>query len=178
MKIYTKTGDNGTTSLIGGKRISKGDLRIEAYGTIDELMAHIGLLFDKINNHIYKELFIEIQTKLMICSSIIASIDNKNTLDITTKDIIFIESQIDELNKDLVPLKKFVLPGGHTIVSYCHVTRTICRRAERCVVRIDDDNNLLFVIKYLNRLSDLFFVLSRKLSSELNCEEILWNPTL
>ena len=169
MKTYTKTGDNGTTSLIGGERVLKCDLRVEAYGTIDELIAHIGLLNDLIKNNDYNKLLTSIQSKLMICSSVLASNNNsKITIDEITEDnILAIEDEIDKINVTLPKLTNFIIPGGHITVSTCHITRTICRRAERCVVRINNDKRLLIIIKYLNRLSDLFFVLSRKLLIDL-----------
>ena len=180
MKVYTKTGDKGTTSLIGGKRVLKSDLRIEAYGTIDELMAYTGLLYDQLENKKDRELFLTIQDRLMTCATIVATDCDDCELklpEISNNDIELLEKEIDQLDKKLPPLTKFILPGGHTTVSFCHIARTVCRRTERLVIRVNQEkNDLDFVVKYLNRLSDFFFVLSRKLSIDLNCEEISWIP--
>ncbi len=179
MKIYTKTGDTGSTSLIGGKRVTKYHDRIEAYGTIDELNAYIGLIRDqKLDKNTFNTL-IDIQNKLMICGTMLATEQaNKKTgnIIINTTDIIYLENKIDEIDNSLPQLKKFILPGGHTTVSYCHIARTICRRAERITIKVsekfDIDN---IIIKYLNRLSDYLFVLSRKFSVDLKSNEIEWD---
>ena len=180
MKVYTKTGDKGTTALIGGKRVLKSDERIEAYGTIDELMAYTGLLYDQLENIDDKELFINIQDRLMTCATILATDCDDCDFKLPTiidADIEILENKIDEFDKNLPKLTKFILPGGHTTVSFCHIARTVCRRAERIAIRVNQEkHDMDYVVKYLNRLSDFFFVLSRKLAIDLNCEEISWIP--
>jgi len=180
MKIYTKTGDKGETSLIGGTRVPKYHDRIEAYGTIDELISYIGLIRDqKIDDHAISEL-IEIQDRLMTCASILATdCDNCNVKipEIYDQDIEALEKEIDKMEKDLPPLRSFILPGGHPIVSYCHIARNICRRAERISIKVQDQFKYSEkVIQYLNRLSDYLFVLSRKLSIDLYAKETPWKP--
>lgn len=179
-KIYTKQGDKGETSLIGGTRVPKHDKRIEAYGTMDELNSFIGLIRDQAINDYYKEVIIEIQNKLFTAEALIASDKPENTADlpkISEDDIIFLEKEIDKMNENLPELKSFILPGGNTTVSYCHIARTICRRAERLTIKITDKYKIdQIIVKYLNRLSDYLFVLSRKLSIDLNATETHWNP--
>ncbi len=180
MKIYTKTGDKGETSLIGGTRVPKYHDRIEAYGTVDELISYIGLIRDqKIDAH-YISILIEIQDRLMTCASILATdCDNCNIKipDIYNSDIELLEKEIDEMEKGLPQLESFILPGGHQTVSYCHIARNICRRAERLSIKVRNQFNFNEnVIQYLNRLSDYLFVLSRKLSKELFANEIPWKP--
>ncbi len=182
MKIYTKTGDKGTTSLIGGKRVSKDHPRIEAYGTIDELMAFIGLLRDQDIDHETKQFLIEVQVKLMNCASILAAdcADCKVQIPaILHEDTQKVELEIDALDNLIEPLSSFILPGGHQIVSLCHVCRTICRRCERIIVKLSDETPIPEeLIIYINRLSDYFFVLSRKMAKEMNVEQIPWNPSI
>ncbi len=182
MKIYTKTGDAGKTSLVGGKRISKSDPRIEAYGTVDELIAFCGLLRDSYENKYYQDLVIQIQDRLMVIATTLASDDaaNKSELpQVYEKDIIFLEKEIDKMEKHLSPLRSFILPGGHITVSYCHIARTISRRAERKTIILSENAGVdSLVIKYLNRLSDFFFVLSRLISKDLGVKEIPWKPKL
>ncbi len=180
MKIYTKTGDKGETSLIGGTRVPKYHDRIEAYGTIDELISYIGLIRDqKIDDHAISKL-IEIQDRLMTCASILATdCDNCNVKipEIYDRDIEALEKEIDKMENDLPPLRSFILPGGHPIVSYCHIARNICRRAERISIKVQDQFKYSEkVIQYLNRLSDYLFVLSRKLSIDLYAKETPWKP--
>jgi cob(I)alamin adenosyltransferase len=182
MKIYTKTGDKGKTSLIGGKRVSKYHPRIEAYGTIDELMCYIGLIRDQDIDKNSKTALIEIQDRLMTCASILAAdCDDCNVKipQIVIADIEFLESEMDKMDENLPPLTSFILPGGHTAVSFCHIARTVCRRAERIVTQISDD---MFVpeevIKYINRLSDYLFMLARKMGKDFNISEITWQPRL
>jgi cob(I)alamin adenosyltransferase len=180
MKIYTKTGDKGETSLIGGTRVPKYHDRIEAYGTVDELISYIGLIRDqKINEHTIKVL-IEIQDRLMTCASILATDceDCKVKIpEIFEHDIEYLEKEIDEMEKDLPPLKTFILPGGHQTVSFCHIARNVCRRAERLSIKVQDQfKNSEKVIQYLNRLSDFLFVLARKLSTDLYAKETPWHP--
>lgn len=182
MKIYTKTGDKGETSLIGGTRVPKYHDRIEAYGTVDELISYIGLIRDqKIDDHAISEL-IEIQDRLMTCASILATdCDNCNIKipEIYDQDIEALEKEIDNMEKDLPPLRSFILPGGHPIVSYCHIARNICRRAERISIKVQDQFKYSEkVIQYLNRLSDYLFVLSRKLSIDLFAKETAWKPRI
>lgn len=182
MKIYTKTGDRGKTSLIGGKRVSKHHIRIEAYGTIDELIAYISLIRDQAISDEIKETLLEILDRLMTCASVLAT-DNEGASaklpEILTADIEFLEREIDRYESELVPLQSFIIPGGHPVSSYCHIARTVCRRAERIIIRLSEE---LFVpeavIKYINRLSDYLFVLSRKILKDFNIEEIPWQPRL
>jgi cob(I)alamin adenosyltransferase len=182
MKIYTKTGDKGTTSLIGGKRVPKYNLRIEAYGTIDELICYIGLIRDQNIDAKSKSSLLVIQDKLMVCASILAT-DCENCEiklpELKETDITFLESEIDAMEAELEPLRSFILPGGHTTVSFCHISRTICRRAERIAIQLFEKFNVPDnVLKYINRLSDYLFVLSRKLGKDLNIKEITWQPQL
>jgi cob(I)alamin adenosyltransferase len=182
VKIYTKGGDKGTTALIGGRRVPKYHSRIEAYGTLDELISYIGLLRDQYNSDHYKKILIDVQDKLMICSSLLAADCEGCEEDlpaIKEEDIIAIEKEIDTMEEQLPALKSFILPGGNSIVSFCHITRTICRRAERITIRVAEEFRVdELVIKYLNRLSDFFFVLSRLISRDLDAEEIPWQPEL
>ena len=180
MKIYTKTGDKGETSLIGGTRVPKYHDRIEAYGTIDELISYIGLIRDqKIDDHSISVL-IEIQDRLMTCASILATdCDNCKVKipEIYDRDIETLEKEIDKMEKVLPPLRSFILPGGHPIVSFCHIARNVCRRAERISIKVQGQfKHSEKVIQYLNRLSDYLFVLSRKLSIDLYAKETPWEP--
>ena len=179
-KIYTKGGDKGNTSLLGGTRVPKYHERIEAYGTVDELSAFVGMLRDQHISCYYKDNLLNILEKLFIIESNLAS-DKPESIaslpKIRERDILLLEKQIDEMNEKLPELKMFILPGGHPVVSYCHICRTICRRAERFTIKLSRDFDVEdLIIKYLNRLSDYFFVLGRKLSQDLNTKEILWNP--
>ncbi len=178
MKIYTKTGDQGTTSLFGGKRVSKADLRIDTYGTVDELNSFLGLVRDQEVNRKRKEVLIEIQNKLFVIGSILATKPGNTKVKIPglqEEDIIFLEKEIDAMEAELSPMRFFVLPGGHQSVSFCHVARTVCRRAERLTTALHEEEKIeSLVIKYLNRLSDYLFVLSRKMTHELGAEEIAW----
>ncbi len=180
MKIYTKTGDKGQTSLLGGTRVPKYHIRINAYGTIDELNSFLGLLRDSELNSERKKFLQEIQTRLFaIGSSLAAETDKARSIkpDITENDIQLLESAIDVMNDQLPQMRNFILPGGHTTVSYCHIARTVCRRAERLVIELNDTEEVEeMVIVYLNRLSDYLFTLARMLGSELNAEEIPWKP--
>ncbi len=182
MKIYTRTGDAGTTSLIGGKRVPKFDERIEAYGSVDEVIAWTGLIRDQEAAVQVHDLLVDIQDRLMTCASILAAdCDNcPNPLpSLNDEDVVRLEEAIDEIQENVEPLSSFILPGGHTVVSYCHIARNVCRRAERNVLRLADGRNVdKLVIKYLNRLSDYFFVLSRKFSKDLGATEIPWKPRL
>ena len=180
MKIYTKTGDKGETSLFGGKRVSKFNDRIQAYGTSDELMSWIGLIRDQNIENKHKEVLKEIQDRLFTLGAELAADPDKPKLkkpDLHESDIESLEKEMDVMNDMLPEMTHFVLPGGHTTVSYCHLARTVCRRCERLVIELSTKEEINeLVIKYLNRLSDYLFVLSRKLSKDLNAEEILWIP--
>ena len=187
MKVYTKTGDTGTTALFGGTRVPKHHIRIESYGTVDELNSHIGLIRDQeINSH-YKDVLIEVQDRLFTVGAILATPPEKETLKngekrlqnlgIQESDIEYLENQIDFMEESLPHMTHFVLPGGHTTVSYCHIARCVCRRAERLSVHLNDiEPTDELVIKYLNRLSDYLFVLARKLSFDLKADEVQWIP--
>jgi cob(I)alamin adenosyltransferase len=178
MKIYTKNGDTGVTSLIGGKRVPKSDKRIEAYGTIDELIACVGLLRDQPVGTKISDDLIRIQDKLMVCASILAAdSDNCKTSlpELKAKDVDFLEKEIDAMSVKLPPLDSFILPGGHQVVSICNVVRAVCRRAERRTIELRQSNKVqAIVIRYLNRLSDYFFILSRMLSFDFQIDEIKW----
>ena len=180
MKIYTKTGDKGETSLYGGKRVSKLSVRIEAYGTIDELNSFIGLLKDQSIADDHKAFLFTIQNKLFTIGAIMATPSDSNKLKIeriAESDIEALEKEIDKMDSTLEQMTHFILPGGHKSVSYCHVCRSICRRAERRAYELTTEESLDdVVLKYLNRLSDYLFVLARKLTKELNVEETKWTP--
>lgn len=187
MKVYTKTGDTGTTALFGGTRVPKHHIRIESYGTVDELNSHIGLIRDQDMSDLYKNVLIEVQDRLFTVGAILATPPEKETLKngqprlrnlgIVESDIEFLENEIDTMEEALPPMTHFVLPGGHTTVSYCHIARCVCRRAERLAVHLNDiEPTDERVIKYLNRLSDYLFVLARKLSHDLNADEVQWIP--
>ena len=178
MKIYTRKGDSGQTSLIDGDMVNKHNLSVDAYGTIDELNSFLGLLKDYIKDDKIKDILNNIQIKLFSIGSILASGKNQNISEkvkIEKKDVEYIELEIDRLNKDLPELKNFVIPGGHKTSSYSHVCRSICRRAERKISELNNkssvDSNIL---AYVNRLSDFFFVLSRFLKHSDNVSESHW----
>ena len=178
MKIYTLTGDDGTTSLSGGRRVPKHSIRVEAYGSVDELIAWIGLLSDHKENQNRKELLLYIQSQLMKCAAALAY-DSKNSVSrmiLPDKDCISVlEKEIDLMEETLPALNSFILPGGNMLVSYCHVARCVCRRAERAVSRLNKtEKSPEIVNKFLNRLSDYLFVLARKIALELDIEEINW----
>lgn len=179
-KIYTKTGDKGFTSLVGGTRISKSELKIEAYGSVDELNSWIGVLHDQLINDSRKSVLKEIQDRLFTIGSDLASEQDKDHTkipDLFEKDIEFLETQIDQMNENLPSLRHFVLPGGHQSVSFAHVARTVCRRAERICIRLNETEKVNeLVIKYINRLSDYLFVLSRAMANDLGIEENKWIP--
>jgi len=183
LKIYTKTGDKGTTSLIGGTKVLKSDLRIEAYGTVDELNSHVGLCRDLMNDESSKNTLKEIQDRLFTIGSSLACDPEKETKmkipDLKEEDIRFLEKEIDRMDKELPEMKHFILPGGHITVSHIHIARCVCRRAERCCVRLDEkEQENSMIIKYLNRLSDYLFVLARYAGHLLKSEEIPWKPRL
>ena len=182
MKIYTKTGDAGSTSLFGGKRVSKADLRIDTYGTVDELNSYIGLLRDQEVNAKRKNVLVEIQDRLFTIGSILATEPGNVKVKVPSlneDDIVFLEREIDTMEEKLPPMRSFVLPGGHPSVSFCHVARTVCRRAERLVIALDAQEKVdPMIVKYLNRLSDYLFMLSRKMTAELGAEETPWKPRM
>ncbi|KAA3630157.1 MAG: cob(I)yrinic acid a,c-diamide adenosyltransferase [Bacteroidetes bacterium] len=177
MKIYTKKGDLGETSLFGGQRLSKHHLRIESYGTVDELNAHVGVVRDSLEDQSLRDLLKRIQDTLFVLGGILASAPGKRPdyLLVKEAEIDLLEKTIDEMEETLPPLKSFILPGGHTVVSHCHVARCVCRRAERRVVGLATEEEVdPLVIKYLNRLSDFLFVLSRKIGQDLGVDEVEW----
>ncbi len=180
MKIYTKGGDTGETSLFGGKRVSKANIRIDAYGTVDELNAYIGLVSDFELSSFHLDFFLNIQDKLFTIGALLAADPDKTQLkkpDLLQEHIAVIEDKIDALEKELSPLQHFVLPGGHPSISQTHIARTVCRRAERLVVTLNTEVEIdPLVIQYLNRLSDFLFVYSRYVAKELGVEERYWIP--
>ena len=184
MKIYTKTGDKGTTSLIGGTKVSKAHLRIESYGTVDELNSYIGLCKDLLADKNSTTILQEIQDRLFTIGSALACDPEKETKmkipDLKEEDILLLEKEIDKMDEVLPSMKSFILPGGHPTVSHLHITRCICRRAERCCVRLEAENNEVepIIIKYLNRLSDYLFVLARYAGHLLNIAELPWKPRI
>lgn len=187
MKIYTKTGDKGETSLFGGTRVPKYHLRIEAYGTIDELNSYIGLIRDQqIDSHT-KKVLITIQNKLFTLGAMLATPPEKELLKsgkerlninkVDESSVLLLENEIDLMNESLPPMTHFVLPGGHSTVSFCHISRCICRRAERIATQLNDESEINEqILIYLNRLSDYLFVLARKLTYDNNAQEIRWIP--
>ncbi|MBB00596.1 MAG: ATP:cob(I)alamin adenosyltransferase [Saprospirales bacterium] len=179
MKIYTKTGDKGETGLFGGSRVSKADLRVEAYGTVDELNSVLAVVIEYVGQtNLPTDGLLKVQDMLFRIGSHLASMDNPKSEflpELNPLEIERLEIEIDDLTNKLPPLKNFVLPGGCLGNAYCHVARSICRRAERRVVGLDSSlDSLAFIIKYLNRLSDYLFVLSRQLSKEQGVEERKW----
>jgi cob(I)alamin adenosyltransferase len=182
MKIYTKTGDKGKTSLIGGTKVSKSHRRIEAYGTIDELNSFIGLSLDHLKANNINNVLAEIQDRLFTIGSALACNPEKETRlkipDLHEEDVTLLEKEMDKMNEVLPPMKSFILPGGHVASSTLHVTRCVCRRAERLCVGLQKKKEEidLLIIKYLNRLSDYLFVLARFTAYKLGAEEIPWKP--
>jgi cob(I)alamin adenosyltransferase len=178
MKRRPHTGDDGTTSLSGGRRVKKHSDRVEAYGTIDELIAWFGLLRNHKDIKKYNDILIYIQGQLMSCAASLAyDRENPAVRNILPDNecVLVIEKEIFRMEEALTPLKSFIIPGGNELISYCHITRCICRRAERAVLRLNEtEESPEIVVKFLNRLSDYLFVLSRKISLELNNEEITW----
>lgn len=179
-KIYTKTGDKGETSLFGGKRIPKFDLRIQAYGTSDELNSFIGLIKDQNIEESHKEILLKIQNNIFTLGATLAADPDKPKLkkpDLTLSDIEELEQEMDKMNETLPEMTHFILPGGHTTVSYCHIARCVCRRCERLTIELSTTSEIdPLIIQYLNRLSDYLFVLGRKITQNLNVEEIPWIP--
>lgn len=177
MKIYTKTGDSGMTGLFGGKRISKDDARIEAYGTLDELNSFLGFLNIGFSENKYNTVLFDVQNRLFDIGSHLASDPEKHVLPsgITSEDISELERFMDEMDAELPPLKNFILPGGHAIVAQAHICRTICRRAERRVVTLQQYSEIdPMIVMYLNRLSDFLFILARFLAKKSGVEELKW----
>lgn len=180
MKIYTKTGDKGQTSLLGGTRVAKHHIRIEAYGTVDELNSHIGLIRDQDLDEHSAEILVGIQNKLFIVGSTLAADpakEGRKIPELTEEDVLLLEREMDKMNEVLPEMNSFILPGGHQAVSFCHIARCVCRRGERKVVALSQESFVSeIVVRYLNRLSDYLFVLSRKLSHDLKAREIPWKP--
>jgi len=188
MKIYTKTGDKGTTALFGGTRVPKHHIRIESYGTVDELNSYIGLIKDQEIDSEIKTHLKKIQDNLFTLGAELATDPEKaqlkngkerlNIVKVKEAEIQFLEDQIDLMNKELPQMTHFILPGGHTTVSYCHIARCVCRRAERLATALQEIEPFeAYILQYLNRLSDYLFVLARKLSKDLQAEEVKWIPT-
>jgi cob(I)alamin adenosyltransferase len=179
MKIYTLTGDDGTTSLSGGRRVPKNSIRVEAYGSVDELIAWIGLLRDHKENLKREKILIYIENQLMSCAAALAyDCENVNSKKLLPDQncVSELEKEIDRMEETLPALRNFILPGGNILVSYCHIARCVCRRAEREVLRLKDvEETPEIVNKFLNRLSDFLFILSRIISLELDIEEITWS---
>lgn len=187
MKIYTKTGDKGTTALFGGSRVPKNHLRIESYGTVDELNSYIGLIRDQEIDEISKNALIKIQDELFTLGAMLATPPEKEILKsgkerlnipkINTESIEFLEQEMDRMNEVLPPMTHFVLPGGHQTVSFCHIARCVCRRAERLSVGLNEESPVdSSILMYLNRLSDYLFVLARMLTKQLQADEVKWIP--
>jgi cob(I)alamin adenosyltransferase len=180
MKVYTRTGDKGLTSLVGGARVKKDHQRIEAYGSVDELISFIAFLRDQVPETNHADFLLWGEDRLMVVSSILACNDEAilNQLPaISDQDIVKIENEIDRMDLILSPLTHFVLPGGALPISSCHIARTVCRRAEREIIRLSDQDHVdLLLVKFVNRLSDYLFTLSRCLHRELNVNEIIWKP--
>ncbi|MGI4870999.1 MAG: cob(I)yrinic acid a,c-diamide adenosyltransferase [Janthinobacterium lividum] len=181
MKIYTKTGDTGLTSLIGGARVPKSSLRIDCYGTVDELNSYLGLLRDQDVNAPRRDVLKEIQDRLFTIGSHLATDPGRELRqrlpDLHAADVDLLEAQMDSMDADLPPLREFILPGGHPAVSFGHVARCVCRRAERLVIALSAETPVEeLVLMYLNRLSDYLFVLCRRMAHELGVAEVTWKP--
>ncbi len=180
-RIYTKTGDKGETSILGGTRLPKSHLRIEAYGNVDELNAYIGLLRDLPEHHTRFDILLDIQHKLFVIGSLLAADPERNKMELPQLEeeaITTLEKLIDDINERTPPMRYFILPGGHISISHTHVARCICRRAERAVVALHQQQAVdERIIRFLNRLSDYLFALCRLLHVELNIEETPWKPS-
>lgn len=175
--IYTKTGDAGETALFGGKRVPKSHLRVDAYGTVDELNSFIGLLHDALESESIRQLLVQVQHRLFSIGAYLASDPEKQmaSVDLERNDLKILEDTMDMMDGQLPDLKNFILPGGHPTVSLCHVCRTVCRRAERLIVALHQESPVdPLVLQYMNRLSDYFFMLARYLCKEAGAPEILW----
>jgi len=181
-KIYTKTGDKGKTALIGGTKVPKSHLRIETYGTVDELNSYIGLVNDHITDAATNALLKEIQDRLFTIGASLATDPEKETgmsiPDLKAEDVQLLEKSMDAMNEELPVMKSFILPGGHVAVSTCHVARCVCRRAERLCVGMQEEGLFIepLVLQYTNRLSDYLFVLARWIGHKLNVPEVVWKP--
>ena len=180
-KIYTKTGDGGSTSLIGGTKVSKSHLRIEAYGTVDELNSYAGLCKDLLAENEIENVLTEIQDRLFTIGAALACDPHKETKmsipDLHEPDCVLLEKEMDHMDQILPTMKSFILPGGHIVVSQLHIARCVCRRAERCCIRLQQESEVApVIIKYLNRLSDYLFVLARYVANRLRVKEIPWEP--
>ena len=184
MKIYTKTGDGGKTSLIGGTKVFKSNPRIEAYGTVDELNSYIGLVSDYSNDEHIQNVLKEIQDRLFTIGSELACDPGKETKvsipDLYESDVQFLEKEIDKMDEELPAMKHFILPGGLPLVSFTHIARCVCRRAERCCVNLNEreEKSGALIIKYLNRLSDYLFTLARYFGMKNNAPETIWKPRI
>lgn len=182
IKIYTKTGDAGTTSLIGGTKVPKSHLRIEAYGTVDELNSHIGLCKDLLIDKKGKKILLEVQDRLFTIGSSLACDPIKEPKmripDLKETDVVLLEKEMDKMNEAIPAMKSFILPGGNAMISQLHITRCVCRRAERCCVRLELESLEVepIILKYLNRLSDYLFILSRYAAHQMKVDEIPWKP--
>ncbi|RFZ85512.1 cob(I)yrinic acid a,c-diamide adenosyltransferase [Mucilaginibacter terrenus] len=180
MKIYTKTGDSGQTSLIGGTRVAKHHLRIESYGTVDELNSWIGLIRDQSIAGHHQDVLKQIQDRLFTIGASLASDPERSKMvipDLYDTDVDLLEHEMDSMNENLPELKHFILPGGSNVVSYCHLARCVCRRAERITVHLAEESKVdEKVIKYLNRLSDYLFTLARKVGADAQIAENQWLP--
>lgn len=181
-KIYTKTGDKGKTALIGGTKVPKSHLRIETYGTVDELNSYIGLVNDHITDAATNTLLKEIQDRLFTIGASLATDPEKETgmsiPDLKAEDVQLLEKSMDAMNEELPVMKSFILPGGHVAVSTCHVARCVCRRAERLCVGMQEEGLFIdpLVLQYTNRLSDYLFVLARWIGHKLGVPEVTWKP--
>lgn len=180
MKLYTKTGDKGSTSLASGTRISKTATRIEAYGTVDELTSYVGLIRDIADDKLVKEVLLEILDRLMTVGGILSfeTLDHGYKIpQIVSSDLSYLEGKIDQFTSEVPVMRSFVLPGGTILSSHCQVARTICRRAERAVLRLNEESKVPdLCTQYLNRLSDFLFILARKCVKDANAAEIPWIP--
>lgn len=183
-KIYTKTGDKGSTSLIGGVRVPKSHIRIEAYGTVDELNSYLGMVNDMAQNHKISEWLREIQDRLFTVGSVLATTPDKEVKmklpDVHTEDVQWLEQRIDEMNETLPEMRSFIIPGGNLAASTCHVTRCICRRAERICVAMQEQQEYIpgLIVQYLNRLSDFLFVLARYIGHINGAQELPWRARI
>ena len=180
-KIYTKTGDKGETSLIGGTRVPKSHELIEAYGTLDELNSFIGYLRDQITDDHLREILLHIQENLFVAESLLATdpsqVINQSLPTLAESDVLELENEIDAMNTELSPITTFLLPGGHPLVSLCHICRTICRRGERIIIKLSSEVPVdEIVLKYINRLSDYLFILARSLAFRTGTPDLPWLP--
>ena len=181
MRVYTKTGDDGTSGLIGGTRVEKYDLRLESYGTVDELNSWLGLIRSQPIDQNTREILLSVQNNLFVIGARLATdlskADLAYSLPLDPDDITILEKEMDRILDQLPPMEHFVLPGGGNTISYCHLARTVCRRAERRVCELAKKVNIPpELIKYLNRLSDYLFVLSRKIAVDEQVDEVQWLP--